>query len=293
MSDGVLEPGTVRLAPSIDPVTSLMALHRTHGKLTPIRAFTRTNPKQIPDTARTTPHSIQWITDRDVDQAIRPTLENLFSIIERTIREGRGILWQEGVELLVRTNGFESVLKFVRGVVDICRTSEWTVIIVGAPGTMSDSEWARLRREAPSLTIGDTDIIESEELEDTIQEPEIGIHSDGPVKDVPPMLARLPSESMDYPSLLRRAEAWASFGFDVASLIDAISIDLDLAREAYQRIEQDIRTATECLARIEDAEYISSPVRMKMRFRCMQLTSLEDIVSILDRIEEENLSAIK
>ena len=73
MSDGVLESGTVRLAPSIDPVTSLMALHQTHGKLTPIRAFTRTNPKQIPDTARTTPHSIQWITDRDVDQAIRPT----------------------------------------------------------------------------------------------------------------------------------------------------------------------------------------------------------------------------
>lgn len=293
MSDGVLEPGTVRLAPSVDPVTSLMALHHTHGKLTTIRAFTRTNPKQIPDGARTTPHSIQWITDRDVDQAIRPTLENLFSIIERTIREGRGILWQEGVELLVRTNGFESVLKFVRGIVDICRTSEWTVIIVGAPGTMSDSEWARLRREAPALTIGDTDLIEAEDLEDTKQEPEIGIHSDGPVKDVPPMLARLPSESMDYPSLLRRAEAWASFGFDVASLIDAIAIDLDLAREVYERTEQDIRTATECLVRIEDAEYITSPLRMKMRFRCMQLTSLQNIVADLDRIEEENQSAIK
>lgn len=293
MSDGVLESGTVRLAPSIDPVTSLMALHRIHGKLTPIRAFTRTNPKQIPDTARRTPHSIQWITDRDVDQAIRPTLENLFSIIERTIQEGRGILWQEGVELLVRTNGFESVLKFVRGVVDLCRTSEWTVIIVGAPGTMSDSEWARLRREAPTLTIGDTDIIESESIDDSKEETEIGIQSDGPVKDVPPMLARLPPESMDYPSLLRRAEAWASFGFDVASLIDAISVDIDLAREVYERIEQDIRTATECLVRIEDAEYISSPLRMKMRFRCMQLTGIEEIASELDRIEEENLSNIK
>ena len=102
------------------------------------------------------------------------------------------------------------------------------------------------------------------------------------------MLARLPPESMDYPSLLRRAEAWASFGFDVASLMDAISIDIDLAREVYERIEQDIRTATECLARIEEAEYISSPLRMKMRFRCMQLTSLDEIVENLDRIESDN-----
>ena len=93
--------------------------------------------------------------------------------------------------------------------------------------------------------------------------------------------------------LTQNNEAWASFGFDVASLIDAISVDIDLAREVYERIEQDIRTATECLVRIEDAEYISSPLRMKMRFRCMQLTGIEEIASNLDRIEEENLGNIK
>ena len=67
------------------------------------------------------------------------------------VSSNRGILWFEGIELLVRVNGFDAVLKFVRSIVDISQNSEWTILIVGAPGTMDEEQWARLRREAPTV----------------------------------------------------------------------------------------------------------------------------------------------
>ena len=97
------------------------------------------------------PHQVRWVTDRPVKDAIRPTLENLYSTIDRNISSNRGILWFEGIELLVRVNGFDAVLKFVRSIVDISQNSEWTILIVGAPGTMDEEQWARLRREAPTI----------------------------------------------------------------------------------------------------------------------------------------------
>ena len=118
---------------------------------------------------------MRWVTDRPVKDAIRPTLENLYSTIDRNISSDSGILWFEGIELLVRVNGFDAVLKFVRSIVDISQNSEWTILIVGAPGTMDEEQWARLRREAP--TIGRQQTTE-ENIDDSLSfVSEIGIYS--------------------------------------------------------------------------------------------------------------------
>ncbi|MDP6857018.1 MAG: hypothetical protein QGH13_05765, partial [Candidatus Thalassarchaeaceae archaeon] len=74
---------------------------------------------------------------------------------------------------------------------------------------------------------------------------------------------------------------------DVSPLRDAINVDVVLSREVYHLLESKIRMATECLSQIERAgNLISSPDRIKMRFRCFQLTELEKVRNELDAMEK-------
>ena len=195
-----------------------------------------------------------------------------------------GILWFEGIELLVRVNGFDAVLKFVRSIVDISQKSEWTILVVGAPGTMDKEQWARLRREAPTIGRQQTIGQKADESLDFVSE--IGIYSQEIDQDVPPMLSKLPPNGMDLITLERRCSQWEDFGFDVSPLRDAINVSLELSREVYQIIESQIRLATECLSQIERTRKLTtSPERIKMRFRCFQLTELENVRDRLDKME--------
>lgn len=284
MASYAIEPGLVHLWPTVNPISDLEDLHKSHGRLLPIHAFTRTNPKQIPTNCSTEPHRIVWVTDRPVENSIRPTLENLYSTIDKVISSEKGILWVEGIELLVRVNGFDAVLKFVRSIVDITQNSQWSILIVGSPGTMGKEEWAKLRREAP--TIGRIDSIETEDDDNDESVTEIGIYSQEIDRDVPPMLSKLPPENMDLITLERRCSQWEEFGFDVSPLRDAINVNVEFSREVYHIIESKIRMATECLSQIERAgNLISSPGRIKMRFRCFQLTEVEKVRNELDKME--------
>ena len=285
MASDAIEAGMVHLWPTVNPISDLEDLHSSHGRLMQIHAFTRTNPKQISPKCALEPHRILWVTDRNQPDSIRPTLENLYSVVDRTISSEKGITWLEGVELLVRVNGFDAVLKFVRSIVDLSQNSEWSILIVGAPGTMDKEQWARLRREAP--TIGRLDSIPGREPQDDEVLAEIGIYAQEVEKDIPPMLSRLPPDRMDLITLDRRCTQWGQFGFDVSPLRDAINVDVVLSREVYHLLESKIRMATECLSQIERAgNLISSPERIKMRFRCFQLTELEKVRNELDAMEK-------
>ena len=282
-----MQPGMVHLWPTVNPISDLEDLHKSHGKLTEIHTLTRTNPKQITSICSLDPHQVRWVTDRPVNDAIRPTLENLYSTIDRKISSNRGILWFEGIELLVRVNGFDAVLKFVRSIVDISQTSEWTILIVGAPGTMDKEQWARLRREAPTISRQQTI---DEKVDDSMEfVSEIGIYSQEIDQDVPPMLSKLPPNGMDLITLERRCTQWEDFGFDVSPLRDAINVNVELSREVYKIIEYNIRLATECLSQIERTrKLITSPERIKLRFRCFQLTELETVRIQLDEMEKSD-----
>ena len=287
MAEDAMQPGMVHLWPTVNPISDLEDLHKSHGKLTEIHTLTRTNPKQIPRICSLEPHQVRWVTDRPVKDGIRPTLENLYSTIDRNISSNRGILWFEGIELLVRVNGFDAVLKFVRSIVDISQNSEWTILIVGAPGTMDEEQWARLRREAP--TIDRQQAIEKniDDSEDFVSE--IGIYSQEIDQNVPPMLSKLPPNGMDLITLDRRCTQWEEFGFDVSPLRDAIGVNVEFSREVYHVIESKIRLATECLSQIERiGKLITSPERIKMRFRCFQLTEIETVRIQLDEMENSD-----
>lgn len=284
MAEDAMQPGMVHLWPTVNPISDLEDLHKSHGRLSQIYALTRTNPKQIPSLCSLEPHRVQWVTDRPVNDAVRPTLENLYSTIDRNIMSDSGILWFEGIELLVRVNGFDAVLKFVRSIVDISQKSEWTILVVGAPGTMDKEQWARLRREAPTIGRQQTIGQKADESLDFVSE--IGIYSQEIDQDVPPMLSKLPPNGMDLITLERRCSQWEDFGFDVSPLRDAINVSLELSREVYQIIESQIRLATECLSQIERTRKLTtSPERIKMRFRCFQLTELENVRDRLDKME--------
>ena len=287
MAEDAMQPGMVHLWPTVNPISDLEDLHKSHGRLSQIYALTRTNPKQIPSLCSLEPHRVQWVTDRPVNDAVRPTLENLYSTIDRNIMSDSGILWFEGIELLVRVNGFDAVLKFVRSIVDISQKSEWTILVVGAPGTMDKEQWARLRREAPTIGRQQTIGQKADESLDFVSE--IGIYSQEIDQDVPPMLSKLPPNGMDLITLERRCSQWEDFGFDVSPLRDAINVSLELSREIYQIIESQIRLATECLSQIERTrKLITSPERIKMRFRCFQLTELENVRDRLDKMERSD-----
>jgi hypothetical protein len=287
MAVDIIQSGMVHLWPTVNPISDLEDLHQSHGRLVQIHALTRTNPKQIPEMCSLEPHRLLWVTDRPQDDAIRPTLENLYSTIDRTISNDNGILWLEGVELLVRVNGFDAVLKFVRSIVDLLQNSDWTILIVGAPGTMDEEQWARLRREAP--TIGRNEIIKESNINEENIQSEIGIYSQEIDKDVPPMLSKLPPDHMDLITLERRCTQWEQFGFDVSPLRDAVNVDIELARKVYEIIDSKIRLATESLSQIERiGNIITSPERIKMRFRCFQLTELEQVREQLDGMESKD-----
>ena len=287
MAEDAMHPGMVHLWPTVNPISDLEDLHKSHGRLSQIYALTRTNPKQIPSLCSLEPHRVQWVTDRPVNDAVRPTLENLYSTIDRNIMSDSGILWFEGIELLVRVNGFDAVLKFVRSIVDISQKSEWTILVVGAPGTMDKEQWARLRREAPTIGRQQTIGQKADESLDFVSE--IGIYSQEIDQDVPPMLSKLPPNGMDLITLERRCSQWEDFGFDVSPLRDAINVSLELSREIYQIIESQIRLATECLSQIERTRKLTtSPERIKMRFRCFQLTELENVRDRLDKMERSD-----
>ena len=152
---------------------------------------------------------------------------------------------------------------------------------------MDKEQWARLRREAP--TIGRQQAIEQKTDDSFEMLSEVGIYSQEIDQDVPPMLSKLPPNGMDLITLERRCSQWEEFGFDVSPLRDAISVNVELSREVYQIIESKIRLATECLSQIErTGKLITSPNRIKMRFRCFQLTELENVRIQLDEMEKSD-----
>ncbi|MED5375776.1 MAG: hypothetical protein VX892_04625 [Candidatus Thermoplasmatota archaeon] len=94
---------------------------------------------------------------------------------------------------------------------------------------------------------------------------------------------------MDLITLDRRCTQWEEFGFDVSPLRDAIGVNVELSREVYHIMESKIRLATECLSQIERVgKLITSPERIKMRFRCFQLTEIETVRIQLDEMENSD-----
>jgi chromosomal replication initiator protein DnaA len=114
-------------------------------------AITRTNPTRVKE-SHELGDAVQviWLTDREGGdgERIAPVLERLIYKIEEHLgTDNKGIVLLDGIEYLVSSNNFESVLKFLRRLIDDVSESRSIFMMSLTPGTLGDKEQKILKRE--------------------------------------------------------------------------------------------------------------------------------------------------
>jgi chromosomal replication initiator protein DnaA len=117
--------------------------------------ITRLNPKRIRDELHVTPE-ILWLTDKESSQeeTVPPSLEMIIHKIEEFIEAGgQGIVVLDGIQYLVSSTNFESVLRFLRSLIDEISESKCIFAISLSPETMKQQELSILEREMEVLNL--------------------------------------------------------------------------------------------------------------------------------------------
>lgn len=117
--------------------------------------ITRMNPKRIRDELHVIP-DILWLTDKESseEETVPPSLEMIIHKIEEFIEAGgQGIVVLDGIQYLVSSTNFESVLRFLRSLIDEISESKCIFAISLSPETMKPQELAILEREMEVLNL--------------------------------------------------------------------------------------------------------------------------------------------
>jgi hypothetical protein len=112
--------------------------------------ITRSNPRRVQEKHDIRADRILWLTERETGavETIPPSLERIVYVIEEFMREaGRGAVMLDGIEYLVSSNSFDSVLKFLRRLVDHTSESQVTLLVSVSTKTMKEQEIKNLERE--------------------------------------------------------------------------------------------------------------------------------------------------
>ncbi len=118
-------------------------------------AITRTNPVRVREAHDLGAAQVLWLTDRDSGEGERvaPVLEKIIYKIEELLNQGgNGIILLDGVEYLISANNFESVLKFLRHLIDDVSESKSVFMMSLTPGTLGEKEQKILKREMELVT---------------------------------------------------------------------------------------------------------------------------------------------
>jgi hypothetical protein len=113
-------------------------------------ALTRVNPKRIREQYDVGDSVVLWLTDREGDQGDRipPVLERIIYKIEDFLNTpGKSILLIDGLDYLVSNNNFDSVLRFLRRLIDEVSESDAIFITSITPETMNEQGLKILERE--------------------------------------------------------------------------------------------------------------------------------------------------
>jgi len=113
-------------------------------------AITRTNPTRVKESHNLGEAQVLWLTDREGGEGekVAPVLERIIYKIEELLaKEGNGIVLLDGVEYLISSNNFESVLKFLRRLIDDVSESKSVFMMSLTPGTLGEKEQKILMRE--------------------------------------------------------------------------------------------------------------------------------------------------
>jgi hypothetical protein len=259
--------------------------------------ISRLPPRRLLERLNISKVETHWLTENQGEGALYPHLERMDSTIRQRISNGNGIIILEGMELLIGMHGWDSVMTFVRSLVDAIGTSLWSLLLPLDPLTIEPQQMAMLRREAPMFELPEYVV---EEDDSPLPEPSetpivtelaagqtLDLTEDGSPRLV--HLVRLPQSGFSQSLLRKRIMSWRRMGLDVSEVEPALSYDDDeRAYRLYAVVEEKVRLAVE-LDRVVDllASTGERKNTLKFRFKIRQLTGLEDVMRSLDLLVGE------
>jgi chromosomal replication initiator protein DnaA len=117
--------------------------------------ITRMNPKRIRDEFETQPE-ILWLTDKDSsnENTIPPSLEMIIHKIQGFMGEkAPGMVVLDGIQYLISSTNFDSVLRFLRSLIDEISESKCILALSLSPETLLPQEVSILEREMEVLNL--------------------------------------------------------------------------------------------------------------------------------------------
>jgi len=113
-------------------------------------ALTRVNPKRLAEEHDLGEATVLWLTDKegDSENRVMPVLEKIIYRIEDFLNTpGRSILLIDGLDYLISSNSFDSVLRFLRRLIDEVSESDAILITSISPETIDEQGLKILERE--------------------------------------------------------------------------------------------------------------------------------------------------
>jgi chromosomal replication initiator protein DnaA len=117
--------------------------------------ITRMNPKRIRDEFEDQPE-ILWLTDKDSskEKTIPPSLEMIIHTIQGFMEdEEPGMVVLDGIQYLISSTNFDSVLRFLRSLIDEMSESKCILALSLSPETLLAQEVSILEREMEVLNL--------------------------------------------------------------------------------------------------------------------------------------------
>jgi len=112
--------------------------------------FTRTNPRKLRDKFALENVQMMWLTDQDSEKetVVSPSLEGIIYIIEEFMDENQeGMVILDGLEYLLTNNKFNSVLRFLRQLVDNVSQTECILLVALSPDALDQTEVTLLEKD--------------------------------------------------------------------------------------------------------------------------------------------------
>lgn len=118
--------------------------------------ITRSNPKIIKKRYQLTGEEMLWLTDREstVEPTIMPSLENMIYVIEEFIdSHNKPMMLLDGLEYLISNNTFNSVLRFIRRLIDKISETDAILLIGVSQLAIQEQELKLLEKELTPVLI--------------------------------------------------------------------------------------------------------------------------------------------
>jgi chromosomal replication initiator protein DnaA len=155
MKEVKILPGHCYLIEEEKPTYSNVLLRRKMDEGIRGLVITRMNPKRIRDEFDKQPE-ILWLTDRDSSQenTLPPSLEMMIHKIQEFMEgEEAGMVILDGIQYLISSTNFESVLRFLRTLMDEISESGCVLALSLSPETLKPQEISILEREMEVLNL--------------------------------------------------------------------------------------------------------------------------------------------